>query len=1124
MLFFFMMSETQEQQNSEVAVVKPRTPNKRRLFKMPDGKMVPLSDFKSISKFDKDVILYLNGDEQVVTPGVGKKKDKTEWVTEYDPDRPVPQAPIIPSIHSPICKNCGLYEHNCRNPFMPYGGSKQPLITIIFDGVTRAEDIQGELGRDGSPAVIRRIIQENSKETGVTLNDVRWVPMTRCTNWLNKLVNLKPRGNWCRYHVIDDLQRHPPALVMPVGTTALGLLSHKSNAQEWSGRLLTFRGWPDDWLMNPNYALPRIDPRAEGTMSVGHPVFGSLPDTRLPMVPVQSPRLIFATQNPVVYSRWAKSIVDALKMAKDGVKALTYTRPWYRFTDDVEVIEHLLHELLRHPGILLCYDTETTGLRGLAPGAAIVSMMFRWTDPATGEPRSLGFPWDYGPTKENPDWEESPIRQYIPRLKLLVWKVLTQSTLLGHNLTFDMLYTFFTFWGKKLKGWDDPEFNRRRDSWLVALADASQYDTWHMAFAWQQKRGSLGLEVIAYDWVPDLAGYEEDMTLMIGLHYEKMHPKANKGGHYLNCPRDKWKSHLIPYVMGDTEVCYQAHGKILHKLENSSVYEFPLAHHEQRKRFRFFTPPDRNWVYHKIMSPAASVLMKMMARGLYIDDDRLAEMEDNMPKKIMELREQLKTVDPRIEAWCNEKVDTEAGWELDLENKGQMKELLFERLSLPVLRFTKQGRKLLGDDVPKAMENLAAAIVAEKPELENDEEGIKAAVQKQMREVAAVDKFTLNKICGDFAYLRPLQEYRKTFKLYSTYVRPLKNLFTAKLDKKERTADPHLCYDQCIHASFLLTGTRGGRLSCRDPNLQQLPRDGIVKSMFVSRFGKRGCMYQGDLSQIELRLLAAACGDPTMIQAYFNEEDLHSLTTSRIFNVPKDHFSKDHMKFLQTNGQDKLAKELDEKRSIGKTVNFLTGYGGGAFGLQNVLAMKSIYKKIEECEHIIEMFFSSYPSLRDMLQQYKRFILDTHVAVSIFGRVRIFEEVRGDDEEAKAKALRAGCNHLIQSTASDMMLTALFVIEAMMRAANLESILVSTVHDSLVIDCVREELPVVHQIVIDVLNNFPAVFKAVFGDDYDTSWMIVPFTGDCEVGEDYLTTRKIPKKDIDWDKLLAHEG
>jgi len=1104
------MAELQEQQIAPTEP-PPRRVSKKHVFRLPDGSTIPASEWKSISKFDRDVLIYYHGEEKVVIPPTGKKKERTEWVTEYNPEQALLAQPIQPSIHSPICQQCGLFEHNCRNPFMPYGGAEQPLITIIFDGVTRAEDIEGELGKDGSPAVIRRIIQETSNETGVTMKDVRWVPMTRCTNWLKKQVDLKPRGNWCRYHVIDDLMRHPPALIMPVGTTALGLLSHKSNAQEWSGRLLTYRGWPDDWLMQEKYALPRLDPRG-GEMVTGHPLFGTVPDWRIPMVPVQSPRLVFATQNRVVYSRWQKSIVQALKLAKQGVKALNYMREWYRWTEDVVTIETILSELLNYPGIELTYDTETTGLRGWANGAAIVSMMFRWVDPATQQPRSIGFPWDF---------EGSGVREHIPRLKRLVWQVLTQSTLIGHNLTFDMLYTFATFWRTKLLGWDDPKRNRQRDRCITSLADACRYDTWHMAFALQQRRGSLGLEVLAYDWVPDLAGYEEDMTLLIGLHYEAMHPAANKGGHYLNCPRDKWGSHLVPYVMGDVEVCHQAHGRIRTKLSTANLYEFPLAHPDTPGRFRYFMPPGRDWVYEKIMSPAASVLMKMMARGLYIDEVKLTEMEGQMPRDIMKLREDLKTVDPRIEAWCAKQKATNEAWELDLENKAQLKDLLFVCLNLPVLRFTKQGRKLLGDDVAAATDAMTAAVIGEQPELEKDEVKLGLAVQKQLREVAAVDKFTLNKICAEFEYLRPLQKYRKTYKLYSTYVRTLRNLFSAGLDKKERTADPHLCFDRCIHASFLLTGTRGGRLSCRDPNLQQLPRDGVVKSMFVSRFGKRGCMYQGDLSQIELRLMAAACGDPTMVKAYFDETDLHSLTASRIYKVPYEHFTKEYMKELQDGGHDEEAKKLELNRVTAKTVNFLTGYGGGAFGLQNVLAMKDIYLKIEECQQIIESFFESYPALRKLLQEYKRFIMDTHVAVSLFGRVRVFEEVRGDDEEAKAKALRAGCNHLIQSTASDMMLTALIVIESMMRSEGLESILVSTVHDSLVIDSVRDELPVVHGIVTDVLNNFPTVFKAMFGADYDTSWMIVPFTGDCEVGSDYLSVKKIPGKNIDWDKLLA---
>jgi DNA polymerase I-like protein with 3'-5' exonuclease and polymerase domains len=120
--------------------------------------------------------------------------------------------------------------------------------------------------------------------------------------------------------------------------------------------------------------------------------------------------------------------------------------------------------------------------------------------------------------------------------------------------------------------------------------------------------------------------------------------------------------------------------------------------------------------------------------------------------------------------------------------------------------------------------------------------------------------------------------------------------------------------------------------------------------------------------------------------------------------------------------------------------------------------------------------------------------------------------------------LRAGYNHLIQSTASDMMLIALIAIENLMREASLESILVSTVHDSLLIDAIQEELPQIHEIVTMVLNNFDKVLPAYFGDGYDTSWMIVPFTGDCEVGLNYLDAKQVPKTNIDWDKLLYPEN
>ena len=164
-----------EEQQTPAADAPVKRPTKKRFFKLPDGRVMPQSEFKSVTKFDRDVIVYYHGEEKVVIPAEGKKKEKVEWITPYDPDHPLLSKPITPSVNSPVCQQCGLYEHNARNPFMPYHGPKDPLITIIFDGVTRAEDIKGELGTDGSPAVIRRIIQEafeNIEVGGLMVNDV----------------------------------------------------------------------------------------------------------------------------------------------------------------------------------------------------------------------------------------------------------------------------------------------------------------------------------------------------------------------------------------------------------------------------------------------------------------------------------------------------------------------------------------------------------------------------------------------------------------------------------------------------------------------------------------------------------------------------------------------------------------------------------------------------------------------------------------------------------------------------------------------------------------------------------------------------------------------------------------
>lgn len=1038
-----------------------------------DGNVLPFAN-KAIEKKWRDLLIHTHGEYH--TP------ESKKVTTFFEPKNPLGDGRLCADANNPLCRQCTMHEMGSVNPFMEFRGTTQPLITVVFEGVSSKEDQAGKLAEDGQANIVYELMAKMSEHTGVDPDkDVRWLSTTRCAvRYGYKMQDLKTRGNWCRYFTVQDLMLHPPKLIIPVGSVATGLLSHKSNANDWGGKILTYRGWPDDWLTEPKFMLPRMNPATGSFDHSGHPIFGQPPTTRIPMFPVQNPRIILAQKNKDVTARWQKQVINGVMLAKQDIQPLNYTRPWYTVSIDPEEIWKTLQELIDCPGTLVAFDTETTGLKPWLKDK-IVFMMFRWVA-KDGTPRSIGFPWDY---------PESELVNHLSDLQPQIVKAMASSVIVGHNLTFDMQFVSANF--------------KLGDRDLEALTDAGKYDTWHMAYTHKQVRGSLGLEILAYSYAPDLAGYEEDFVLLSELHEDLLHPAGGKGGHYALCPKDKWDSHLVPYVMGDVEVTYSARDALEEKLKTAHRYtDVPLAHPDKRGVFRAFSPPPRSWVYPNIISPANILLTKMMSRGMHVDEKMLTFFEKNYPSRIDEDRKNVMSTIPAIKAWADHKMVTVPDWQFDLEEKALLKEMLFHEscLGLPVQRLTKQGKKTFGDK-PEDIERMTMA---------------------ERYEFAAVDKFTLNKLAADFPDIRPLQEYRKSYKLYTTYVKPMRNWYHELVDKKRREKDQHLCPDGRVHTSFLLTGTRGGRLSSRDPNMQQLPNDADIKEMFSSRYGNRGCLYSGDLSQIELRLLAAACGDPAMMKAYFDDLDLHTLTASRIYKLDYDTFSKENFERLQNAGKGKEAKELELKRKVAKTCNFLTGYGGGAFGLQTTLANNKIYMSIEECEAILAQFFESYPTLKKFLSAYKYFIQQNGAAVSITGRVRIFEEVFSDDTEASAKALRAGCNHLIQATASDMMLVCLRVIEAAMRDQNLESILVSTVHDSLLIDAVRDEIPAVHEIVYTVLNNIPDVFRLVFGPEYDTSWMLVPFGGDCEVGPNYGKQNKIPTKgDIDWDKLLKNE-
>lgn len=989
-------------------------------------------------------------------------------------------APDWPGPASPVCKKCDLCNRGSVNPFLPPSGSDQPLITVVLDAPSRKEDAAGGLARDGLGLYMKSALLDMGREFGVTEDHLRFVGATRCAIVEGK-GNPATGGRWCRYYLHEDLRNHRPRLVMPVGSVALGLLSHKSNVQDWGGRLLTYRGWPDDWL---------IDSKFES----GHPVYGARPgpEARLPMVPVQNPKLVYATRNPRAIAKWREQMRRAIKLATDGVVPPVYDKPWWRLTEDPHEVVAACQQLIEHPGTVLTYDTETTGLKPFL-GKKIVFMMFRWDDPVTGQPRALGWPWDYRKSDKpaesmaESDFEESALLPYLNDLAPWVLEALAASRLRGHNLTFDLLFTIGSVPGGL--------------TYLDRLCEAFHEDTWHMRYCLRQERGSMGLEVLAYDWAPHLAGYEEEFSLLMErLPYVL---KPDYGGHYANCPRSIWDHTFRPYVMGDVEVCAEAAVSLRAKMHELDGYEIPLAHPTARGQFRRYKTLNREQVYDKVLRPAGSLLAKLAARGMYVSPEELASQEVLYPKMVADARREVRVSSPDLERWCQAQEASDPEWHFDLGNSSILKTSLFQVMGLPVTTLTKAGLKLFRGRELSSM---------------TFEEKLK---------YASTDKFTINSLAVRHPEIRPLLKYRSLHKQYTSYIRPLRNITTPGIDKRAVDRDPLLMLDHCVHADFKLAATRTGRLACSNPNLQQLPRDGMIKKLFSSRFGERGCIYQADLSQIELRLLAAACGDPTMVQAYWDKTDLHSLTTSLVFGIPYEQFTEQHELELQRAGRADEVKKLKGKRKIGKTLNFLTGYGGGGLGFQTALALQGVYIELEECERHLENFFNTYPYLRTHIGYYKKFIMEHGRAVSILGRVRILDEVYSENNSDVNKALRAGYNHLIQSTAADMMLLCLAAIEILMREASLESQLMTTVHDSLGIDAVKDEVPQIHEIVEPVLSNIPEVLELMLGPNFDTSWCIVPFSGDCAVGKTYYDETKIPAgaaSSVDWDRVFQTAG
>jgi DNA polymerase I len=276
---------------------------------------------------------------------------------------------------------------------------------------------------------------------------------------------------------------------------------------------------------------------------------------------------------------------------------------------------------------------------------------------------------------------------------------------------------------------------------------------------------------------------------------------------------------------------------------------------------------------------------------------------------------------------------------------------------------------------------------------------------------------------------RKVLDYRTRTKLLSTYLEALPRFINPQTGR--------------LHSSFNQTGARTGRLSSSNPNLQNIPIGDAfglrIRSAFVAEKGWK--LISADYSQIELRVLAHLSGDPRLIEAFRNDEDIHARTAQEIFGVPAG---------LQTH----------EHRRMAKAINYGVIYGLSSFGL----AGRTGTSKTEAQEYI-DSYFARYPKVKEYLDGIVEEARHTGRVRTLFGRLRPIPEIHSNDVPSRNRAEREAMNTPLQGTAADLMKLAMVKAHARLQREKLRTRMILTVHDELVFESPEDEVERAREIV-----------------------------------------------------------
>ncbi|VVC76898.1 DNA polymerase I [Aquicella siphonis] len=322
---------------------------------------------------------------------------------------------------------------------------------------------------------------------------------------------------------------------------------------------------------------------------------------------------------------------------------------------------------------------------------------------------------------------------------------------------------------------------------------------------------------------------------------------------------------------------------------------------------------------------------------------------------------------------------TAAGMSFNLNSPKQLQEVLFQKLKLPVLQKTPTGQASTADNV-------------------------------------------LQELALDYAMPQLIIEYRSLSKLMSTYTNRLVEQINPDTGR--------------IHTSYNQTGTATGRLSSSEPNLQNIPirtpEGRRIRQAFIA---PRGCqLISADYSQIELRLMAHISEDPSLLNAFANNLDIHKATAAEVWGVALDAVTP-------------------EMRRDAKAINFGLIYGMSAFGLTRQLGIDR-----KNAQDYIDRYFARYPRVKAYMENTRSMAREKGYVETLWGRRLYLPDIHASQIPRQKAAERTAINAPLQGSAADIIKLAMIRIHHWLNESGVRAKMIMQVHDELVFEADEKDL------------------------------------------------------------------